>query len=44
MHQPKGFVQLGSKAKLCRLHKALYVLKPALRAWFHKLKTALLGF
>lgn len=40
MHQPPGYVQLGTDGKLlvCRLTKALYRLRQAPRVWFEKLK------
>lgn len=44
MHQPEGFVQTSFKNKVCKLHKALYGLKQAPKAWFQKLRNALLGF
>ncbi|KXJ67790.1 hypothetical protein RP20_CCG012118 [Aedes albopictus] len=37
MRQPCGFVQRGSEGKVCRLHRSLYGLKQAARAWNQKL-------
>lgn len=42
MEQPPGFISQDSSL-VCRLHKALYDLKQAPRAWFDKLKGALLS-
>ncbi|KAH9723162.1 reverse transcriptase Ty1/copia-type domain-containing protein [Citrus sinensis] len=41
MFQPEGFVQ-PSSGHVCKLLKALYGLKQALRAWFDRLRKALL--
>ncbi|KAH1129753.1 hypothetical protein J1N35_001131 [Gossypium stocksii] len=45
MYQPPGFIQCDSTGRplVCRLKKALYGLRQALRAWFDKLKHFLLG-
>ena len=43
MTQPPGFVS-SNKTRVCRLHKAIYDLKQAPRAWFDKLKATLLSF
>ena len=42
MTQPKGFEDLSKPHYVCKLKKALYVLKQAPRAWYEKLKIALL--
>ncbi|XP_062119585.1 uncharacterized mitochondrial protein AtMg00810-like [Humulus lupulus] len=46
MHQPPGFKDVSSPSLVCKLHKALYGLRQAPRAWFDKLKSAIfsLGF
>ncbi|KAL5766682.1 hypothetical protein ACOSP7_017299 [Xanthoceras sorbifolium] len=44
MEQPSGFESSRFPQHVCRLKKALYGLKQALRAWFNKLKTALLSW
>lgn len=41
--QPPSFVS-SNKQQVCKLHKAIYGLKQATRAWFDKLKTTLLSF
>lgn len=41
MRQPAGFVDPQRPTHVCKLHKALYWLKQALRAWFDRLKLAL---
>ncbi|KAL5825480.1 hypothetical protein ACOSQ3_021543 [Xanthoceras sorbifolium] len=41
MEQPSGFTSSSHPSHVCRLNKALYRLKQAPRAWFHKLKSAL---
>lgn len=41
--QPDGFQDPTCPHYVCKLKKALYGLKQAHRAWFHKLKTALLN-
>ncbi|RZB99386.1 Pentatricopeptide repeat-containing protein isoform B [Glycine soja] len=43
MIQPPGFVS-SNKQQVCRLHKAIYGLQQASRAWFDKLKASLLSF
>ncbi|XP_060674740.1 retrovirus-related Pol polyprotein from transposon RE1 isoform X2 [Ziziphus jujuba] len=42
MSQPEGFVSSTHLAYVCKLQKALYGLRQAPRAWFDKLKQALL--
>ena len=44
MYQPDGFEDREKPHHVCRLHKSLYGLKQALRAWFDKLRTTLLGW
>ncbi|KAL5824369.1 hypothetical protein ACOSQ3_020432 [Xanthoceras sorbifolium] len=41
MGQPSGFTSSSHPSHVCRLNKALYGLKQTPRAWFHKLKSAL---
>ena len=36
MDQPKGFISLGQKKKVCRLVKSLYGLKQAPKQWHEK--------
>ncbi|KAK9157462.1 hypothetical protein Scep_004036 [Stephania cephalantha] len=43
-HQPAGFVDDSNPHHVCRLHKALYGLRQAPRAWFDQLKGALLSW
>ena len=43
MIQPQGFEDPSRPHQVCKLHKSLYGLKQALRAWFEKLQTALLN-
>nr|KYP47685.1 Retrovirus-related Pol polyprotein from transposon TNT 1-94 [Cajanus cajan]KYP47706.1 Retrovirus-related Pol polyprotein from transposon TNT 1-94 [Cajanus cajan] len=43
MTQPPGF-EATDKNLVCKLHKAIYGLKQATRAWFEKLKSTLLQF
>ena len=43
VQQPPGFVNSKHKHKVLRLHKALYGLRQAPRAWNHKLDAELLG-
>ena len=42
MSQPPGFIDPSKHSHVCKLQKALYGLKQASRAWFRKLKQALL--
>ena len=42
MTQPLGFIDSNKFDYVCRLHKALYDLKQAPRAWFKKLSSSLL--
>jgi hypothetical protein len=42
MEQPPGFIDKDQPHLVCKLHKAIYVLKQALRAWFTRLSTFLL--
>jgi hypothetical protein len=46
MQQPKGFVDQSHPHFVCKLYKAIYRLKQAPRAWFHRLSSFLmeLGF
>ena len=44
MEQPPGFLALGKKGKVCRLHKSLYGLKQSPRAWFGKFSQAIKKF
>nr|GEW76489.1 polyprotein, putative [Tanacetum cinerariifolium] len=41
MQQPPGFVAQGEFGRVCKLKKALYVLKQSLRAWFGKFSNAM---
>lgn len=41
MTQPKGFENPKAPTMIYNLHKALYELKQAPRAWFKKLRTTL---
>jgi hypothetical protein len=43
MEQPQGFHDKDQPDSVCRLHKAIYGLKQALRAWFTCLSNALIG-
>lgn len=38
MHQPEGFIDPARPNYICKLTKAIYSLKQALRAWFDRLK------
>lgn len=42
MHQPPGFVDKHNPSFVCKLHKSLYGLKKAPRAWFSQLTGFLL--
>jgi hypothetical protein len=42
MEQPKGFVDKNHPHSVCKLQKAIYGLKQALRAWFNRLSSYLL--
>ncbi|KAL9272509.1 Retrovirus-related Pol polyprotein from transposon RE1-like protein [Drosera capensis] len=42
MRQPSGFIHLIHFSHVCRLHKALYGLRQAPRAWFHCFSSFLL--
>ncbi|KAL5773724.1 hypothetical protein ACOSP7_013365 [Xanthoceras sorbifolium] len=44
MEQPSGFESFQFPQHVCKLKKAFYRLKQAPRAWFNKLKTALLSW
>nr|KYP42598.1 Retrovirus-related Pol polyprotein from transposon TNT 1-94 [Cajanus cajan] len=44
MSQPAGFVHPTFPHHVCKLHKALYSLKQAPRAWFHALKIFLVQY
>ena len=41
MAQPKGFVDPAKPHHVCKLKKALYCLKQALRAWFDMFRSAM---
>lgn len=42
MTQPAGYVDSNRPTAVCKLHKAIYDLRQAPRAWFDTLRTALL--
>jgi hypothetical protein len=42
MKQPPSFVDSSLPSYVCRLHKSLYGLKQASRAWYHRLSVFLL--
>lgn len=44
MEQPKGFIDPTNPDYVCKLHKSIYDLKQAPRAWFMRLSTTLLEF
>lgn len=44
MMQPPGFEDRGNPAAVCKLRKAVYGLKQALRAWYNELKSYLLSY
>lgn len=44
MQQPQGFVDLSHPDSICKLRKAIYGLKHALRAWFAQLSFWLLDY
>ncbi|KAI5317707.1 hypothetical protein L3X38_037414 [Prunus dulcis] len=44
MAQPPGFVDPTRPNHVCKLHKALYGVKQAPRAWFHRISSFLLSF
>lgn len=43
MHQPIGFVNPNFLQYICKLHKSIYGLKHAPKAWFSKLSLKLLA-
>ncbi|KAK9135050.1 hypothetical protein Syun_014380 [Stephania yunnanensis] len=43
-NQPMGFVDSSQPMAVCKLHKALYGLRQAPRAWFDQLKSTLLSW
>ncbi|KAL5770428.1 hypothetical protein ACOSP7_014582 [Xanthoceras sorbifolium] len=44
MQQPEGFIEAAHPDAVCRLYKSLYGLKQDPRAWFDKLKSALVQY
>ena len=42
MHEPDGFIDPQHPTYVCKLNKVLYSLKQAPRAWYDRLKDALL--
>ncbi|KAI5334718.1 hypothetical protein L3X38_024851 [Prunus dulcis] len=44
MTQPPGFIDHSQPSHVCRLHKAIYSLKQAPRAWYTELKQFLISF
>ena len=44
MAQPPGFIDKDQPTHVCKLHKAIYGLKQALRAWYQELSVFLLQY
>ena len=44
MAQPPGFIDANKPTHVCKLHKAIYGLKQASRAWYHELRQFLVDF